>query len=318
MGRRPLAAVTAFLATVAILAAACGGGGSGGTTTTTSTKSTGTTTSGAHPTITIGTTNFAEELVLGNLYADVLRAKGFKVVLRPNLGSRQVVFPALRSGQLDLVPEYTGALLQYLEKESTAPLPADPGTLLATLRSKLAAIGMVALTPAPAEDGDALAVTQATASRYHLSTVSSLAPVAGKLVAGGPPEFQTLADGIPGLAKVYGIHFKAVRSLDAGGPLTFAALLGNQVQVARVFSTDGRIAKDRLVVLTDDKHLVPSQHILPVVLARADSPKLSSALDALSAKLTTPVMVQLNAAVTINHDDPGSVAQGFLQRVGLG
>jgi osmoprotectant transport system substrate-binding protein len=265
--------------------------------------------------ITIGSTNFSEQLILAQMYAAVLEKAGVDVKTRLNLGARELVFPALEKGDIDLLPEYTGATLSFLDPKSTATTAEE---VLPALKQQLAAKNLVALNPTPAEDKDAFAVTKATADRYHLQKISDLKPVAGQLVVGGPPELKTRPAGLPGLKKLYGIVFKEFKPLDAGGPLTFSALNKGSVQVARVFSTQGRIATDHLVVLQEDKLLEPAQNLVPIGRkdALSDS-KVVNALNGLSAKLTTEELTKLNAQVDVDKKDPEQVARDWLQQNGL-
>ena len=265
--------------------------------------------------VTIGSTNFSEQLVLAQMYAAVLDKAGVKVQTRLNLGAREVVFPALERGEIDLLPEYSGAALSFLDPKATQTKSDE---VLAALRQQLATKNLVALNPTPAEDKDAFAVTKATADKYGLQKISDLKPVAGQLVVGGPPELKTRPAGLPGLKKLYGIQFKEFKPLDAGGPLTFAALKKGSVQVARVFSTQGRIAADGLVVLQEDKLLEPAQNLVPI--GRKDTlsdPKVAQALNTLSARLTTQELTKLNAQVDVEKQDPEEVARTWLQQQGL-
>ena len=265
--------------------------------------------------ITIGSTNFSEQLILAQMYAAVLKKAGVDVKTRLNLGAREVVFPALEKGDIDLLPEYTGASLSFLDPKSTATTPAQVD---AALKQQLAAKNLVAVDPTPAEDKDAFAVTRATADKYHLQKISDLKNVAGQLVVGGPPELKTRPAGLPGLKRLYGIQFKEFKPLDAGGPLTFSALKKGSVQVARVFSTQGRIATDNLLVLKEDKLLEPAQNLVPIGRKDALSDnKVVTALNGLSAKLTTDELTKLNAQVDVDKKDPEQVAQGWLQQNGL-
>ncbi len=304
--RRFHAGSLAGLVGLALLLAACGGNENalrqGGQ-------------AGDAKTVTIGSTNFSEQLILTHMYAAVLQKAGVKVKTRLNLGAREVVFPALEKGEIDLLPEYTGAALSFLDPKATQT-KADE--VLAALKQQLAAKQLTALDPTPAQDKDAWAVTQQTAARYHLKTISDLKPVAGQLVVGGPPELKTRPAGLPGLRRLYGIQFKEFRPLDAGGPLTFGALKKGSIQVARVFSTQGRIASDNLVVLQEDKLLEPAQNLVPIGRSGALSdPKVSQALNTLSAKLTTEELTRLNAQVDVEKQDPEQVARTWLQQQGL-
>lgn len=265
--------------------------------------------------VVVASTNFTEQLILANIYADVLESHGIKVEKRFNLGSREVVFPALESGELDVLPEYTGVLLSYLTDGKAKEVGSEE--IVKSLREHLPE-DLVALKPSPAQDKDGLAVTQATAKKYNLKTYSDLKPVAGDLILGGPPEMKTRAVGIKGLDRVYGIKFKTFRSLDAGGPLTQGALSGGQIDVARVFTTQGVLAHRHWVVLEDDKGLVPAQNIIPVVRKGVLTPEIRKLLDQISADLTTDSLREMNKQVGVDHKDPEMVAKAWVKAHGLG
>lgn len=264
-------------------------------------------------TVVIGSTNFPEQLLLANMYAEVLRDRGVKVQTRLNIGNREVVFPALKSGELSVVPEYTGALLSYLTNgEATA---RKPDQVLSDLRTQLPG-NVVALEPSSAEDKDALVVTHETAKKYDLRTVSDLKGVAGEMVVGGPPELKKRALGLPGYKKVYGLEFESFRALDTG-PVTKSALRQGDIDAARLFTTDAAIAKNNWVVLKDDKGLVPAQNLVPVAREDALNPTVKKALNELSSKLTTDEITRLNARVSIDKEDPAKVAKHWLRQDGL-
>src|SRR5699024_9057993 len=147
--------------------------------------------------------------------------------------------------------------------------------------------GIVRLQPAQAQDKDALVVTQATADKYNLRTISDLQGAAADMIIGGPPELKIRADGLPGLKKTYGLTFKQFRSLDAGGPLTVAALKSGDIDIARMFSTQGIIDANGWIILQDDKNLVPAQNIVAVVREDKLTDRIQQALDQVAAKLTT-------------------------------
>ena len=281
------------------------------------------------PTITIGSTNFPEQVIVANLYSDVLQHAGFKTNLRTDLGTRTAVEPALAHGSLDLYPDYAGSLLVFLEPKDTAQA-TQLSTDLPALKAALAPQGATVLTPAPATDVNVFAVTKAIATKYHLTTLSSLAPVASKFAFGAPPECPTYAYCLLGLEKVYGIHFKSFVSTDEAGPITVAYLKNGKVDVAEFFSSDGAIAESRLpalvvsgsaengfVELTDNKHLQPADHLIPVVRTSVDTAAVSSALNALDAKLTETALANLDTDVSVDHDAPNTVAAQWLKSQGL-
>lgn len=270
---------------------------------------------GGGQTVVIGSTNFPEQLILAHIYADVLEARGIKVERRLNLGSREIVFPALKAGEIDALPEYTGALLAYLGNgESEAQTEEE---VLQALKEQLPE-GIVMLEPAAAQDKDALVVTQETAEKYDLQTLSDLKPVAPELVVGGPPEMKTRAVGLPGFKAVYGVEFKEFRALDAGGPLTVGALESGDIDVARMFTTQGVIDAKGWVVLEDDKKLVPAQNLVPVIREEVLTDEIRSALNAVSAELTTKGLQRMNKQVIVDKTDPAVVAEQWVKTHDLG
>jgi osmoprotectant transport system substrate-binding protein len=297
----------AVAVSLALLLAACGGGGNdaleGG-----SSQSGGST-------VTVGSTNFTEQLILAQMYAAVLEKAGVKVDTRLNLGAREVVFPALVNGDIDLLPEYNGSVLSFLDKNATQTTSEEVNGALAPL---LDAKGLVALDQSPAEDKDGWAVTKATADKYGLAKLSDLKGKAGQLVVGGPPELKTRPAGIPGLKKVYGIEdFKEFKALDAGGPLTTSALHKGDIDVGRVFTTQGSIARYGWVLLQEDKPLEPAQNIVPIGRKDAMTDQVKQALNALASKITTEELTKLNKQVDIDKEDPEKVATDWLKSQGL-
>ena len=262
-------------------------------------------------TVTVGSTNFPEQLILANIYADVLRNDGVNVNTRLNLGSREVVFPALTNGEIDVLPEYSGALMTYLDQDEAHADARSNEEVMAALRSVLPD-GIEALDASPAEDRDALVVTRETADKYHLETFSDLAPVSGELTMGGPPETRTRDVGLPGLKRVYNIEFANFRSLDAGGPLTRGALANGDIDVARMFSSQGAIAENDWVALKDDKDLEPAQNIVPVARSEALNDEIRQSLNRVSEVLTTEDLQDMNHRVEIDKADPAQVASQWV------
>ncbi len=268
------------------------------------------------PTIVIGSTNFTEQFIVANLYGDVLQHAGYKVQVRPDLGDRQAVVPALEAGALDLEPDYAGTLLLYLN-ENAGKKANQITSAVKGLKTLLAKHGVTVLDPAPAIDTNVFAVTKATAQKYHLTTLSSLKPVASQLVLGGPPECPTNATCELGLEKVYGLHFKAFESTDEAGPISVAALKDGTVQVVEFFSSDGNIVRNHFVQLTDDKHLQAADQLIPVIRKSFDVPGVATALNALSSKLTTTALSNLNIKVDVQHESAAAVARAWLTQKGL-
>jgi osmoprotectant transport system substrate-binding protein len=295
----------AVAVSLALLVAACGGNEplQGGNQPSSSSK------------VIIGSTNFPEQLILAQMYAAVLEKAGVDVTTRLNLGNREVVFPALEKGEIQLLPEYNGSVLSFLDPKATATTSQEVDTALAPL---LQAKSLVALQPSPAEDKDGWAVTKETAAKYNLKTLDDLKPVASQLVVGGPPELKTRPAGLPGLKKVYGIpDFKEFKALDAGGPLTVSALKKGDIDIGRVFTTQGVIAAEGWVLLEETKPLEPAQNVVPIGRTDAMTDQVKNALNSLSAKITTEELTKLNKQVDVDKKDPESVARDWLTQQGL-
>jgi osmoprotectant transport system substrate-binding protein len=294
----------AGLGGIALTIAACGG--------TTTLAEPSATAQGADS-IVIGTANYTENVTLGYVYAGLLKSRGYKVTVKPNLGSREVIFPALKQGDIDLLPEYQGSLLLYLDKASKA---AEGGAQATELASRLPA-GLKLLPFAPAEDKTIWMVTQETAAKYGLKSLEDLKKANGKLVYGGPPEDKTRRVGIVGLKDVYGAQFKGFRALDAGGPLTKTALKKGDIDVADIFSSDAEISANNWVGLEDPQRLQPSENVAPVVREQKAGDKLTAAFAELNPKLTTAALIQMNHKTDVEKQDPEDVAAEWLKSVGL-
>jgi osmoprotectant transport system substrate-binding protein len=250
------------------------------------------------------------------MYAQMLEAAGCKVTVKQDLGAREVVFPALESGKIDLVADYVGTLLEFLN-EGKGEATGDVDASLAKLQGYLTPKELTGLTPSKAQDRNALAVTKETADKYNLKTVSDLQPVANQLVMGGPPECPQRPLCLQGYQSVYGLNFKEFKPLDAGGPNTYNALKNGDIQVALVFSTQGQLEDDNLVVLKEDKDLQPAENVLPVIRDEKLNDTVKTQLDKVSAVLTTEDLIALNKQVDIDKADPPDVAKKYLQDKGL-
>jgi osmoprotectant transport system substrate-binding protein len=263
-------------------------------------------------TITIGAFNFAESDILAYIYGGALQHDGYNVVYRSNLGDRQVVAPALQRGDIDLYAGYTASDLEYYDHQSQQATSSSQSNDQ-KLQSYLKPLGLTSSEPSGARDENAFAVTSATASRYHLKKVSDLAPMAGQITFGGPPNCPGRSDCLGGLEQVYKLHFKGdFQKLDSDGPLTYAALQQGSIQLAVVFSSDAQIASRGLVVLQDDRHIVNADAVVPIARAKALTPEVASALNGVSAKLTTADLTALNKQVVVDKDDPQQAAARWL------
>src|SRR5712691_11824391 len=293
-----------FLAAFAALvftAAACGG---------TSGGSTGSPSKG---TLTVAGFNFPESSILAEIYGQALAHDGYTIKYKLLLGTREVVAPALESGQIDLYPGYAATDLEFYNK-GAGEANGDSVATTAKLNSHLQPLGLTALTPSPAVDQNAFAVTAATQKKYSLSKLSDLAPIGGQLTLGAGPECPTRPFCQPGLEKTYGIHFKSFKALDTDGPLTRAALKNNDIQVGLVFSSDADLSSLGLVTLQDDKHLENADNVVPIVRTPVATSEVKKVLNAVSAGLTTADLVNLNSQVELQHMDPDVVTKAYLQQ----
>jgi osmoprotectant transport system substrate-binding protein len=292
-----LAAVLAF----ALTAVACGSSPSSGG---------GTTPKGN---ITIGGFKFSEGSVLAELYGQALEHDGYSVQFKLNLGSREVVAPAIKSGQIDLYIGYAATDLEYWNK-AAGEATGDVNATTAKLNGHLQSVNLEALKPSSAVDQNAFAMTKANTSKYNATKLSDLAPIGNQLVLGAGPECPTRPFCKPGLEQTYGIHFKDFKALDTDGPLTRAAFANNTIQVGLVFSSDADLDNLGLVVLQDDKHLEAADNVVPIVRTPVATAEVTRILNAVSAGLTTSELVQLNAQVELQHKDADSAALAFLQQ----
>ena len=258
----------------------------------------------AAPKVIVGSADFPESQLLGTIYAGALEAQNIPVEKKLNIGSREVYIPALLDGSITLIPEYSGALLSYLDAKNAAHGSEDVAReLAAKLPEKVKMLQI-----SQAQDIDVLAVTQKTADKYKLKTIADLQPVASQLVLGGPAEWKTRHEGLSGLRDVYGLNFKSFKVLDVGGPLTLSDLLSNSPA----------IKKDRLVVLEDTKHLFAAQNIVPIVASEALNDAVTTTLNKVSAQLTTEDLIDMNEKIAefVNIDDIAHqwlVKHGFSQ-----
>lgn len=266
--------------------------------------------------ITVGSTNFDEQELVAEMYALALEDAGYTVERRYQLGSREVVLPALTSGEIDVYPEYVGTALEFLN-EGAGEATGDTEASTELLRERFAEQGVDVLEPSDAQDKNGLVVRQETADTYGLSTVSDLADVAGDLTLGGPPECPERPLCIPGYESAYGVTFGDFRSLDAGGPVTIEALSAGEIDVALLFTTDGVIAANDWVLLDDDQDLQPAENIVPVIRSEANTDAATEALDAVSAVLTTENVTEMIRQLRVDLADPAEVAETFLTDQGV-
>jgi osmoprotectant transport system substrate-binding protein len=271
---------------------------------------------GGDNTINVGSKDFTEQLILGEMYALTLEENGFTVERKLNLGGTPVAQAAIESGEIDLYPEYTGTgLLTVLKLPASSDQQAVYNTVNEEYQEQF---GLVWLAPAPMNNTQALAMTEERANELTIRTMSDFAAQASDLVLIGPPEFEIREDGLPGLQAAYGdFDLKEYKAVDAG--LRYKGLIDGEADVAVAFGTDGEIDAYNLVVLEDDQNLFPPYQIAPVV--RQDTldanPSIAEALNQLSPLLNDGVMRQLNYEVSGNQREPAEVAREFLVNAGL-
>jgi osmoprotectant transport system substrate-binding protein len=262
--------------------------------------------------VVVGSADFPESVLLADIYADALSARGVSVTKKLNIGERSVYLKALQDGSISFFPEYNGSILYALDTKATAKSTAEVDAALpAALGAKL-----TALNSAPAQDSDTITVSSKVASKYNLKTIADLAPVASKLTLGAPAGFKTRADGVPSLKSVYGVVFGHFTATSAGGTFTVTALKNGSIDAADIFSTDGSIAANHFVVLQDPKNMFAAQNITPIVATASNTSTITAAANAVSAKLDTTTLAQLDAEVA-GGKSADDVAKAWLTSVGL-
>jgi len=273
--------------------------------------------SGDLKSIVVGSADFPESKIIAEIYAQALEVNGFTVGRQYGIGSRETYIPAVRDHSIDLIPEYTGSLLQYFDSETDVTTPND--VLLALFRALPGDLSI--LNPSPAEDKDTVAVSSETAQRWNLKTIGDLAAHSPEVKFGAPSEFLNRTEGMPGLKETYGLdvpekNFVAIS--DGGGPATVRALTGGTVTAANIFSTSPAIKQNNLVVLEDPKNNFPAANVVPLVSSQKKSDQLKTVLDAVSAKLTTDDLIRLNTETTGNSGiNPDAAAQNWVRDNGF-
>jgi osmoprotectant transport system substrate-binding protein len=267
----------------------------------------------------MGSTNFGEQLILAELYSQVLESNGYTIERKFNLGNREIVAPAIEKGDIDMYPEYLATYVVFLTKD-TSKASGDAAATHRNLVEALRPKNLTVLDFAPAVDVNAFVVTKATADRHGLRRMSDLSKVNNQLVLGAPAECPDRPFCIPGVEKTYGVKFKEFKPLDSGGPLTIAALEGNQIDIALLFSTDAQIAVKGFVLLEDDKKLQLADNVAPVVrnsVLEAASDDFRPAVNGVSSRMTTEELTGLNKQMGVDKKDPKEIASAWLKAKGL-
>jgi osmoprotectant transport system substrate-binding protein len=264
--------------------------------------------------IIIGSANFPESALLAEIYAAALSTKGITIEKRLNIGNRETYYPGLADGSIDLIPEYTGVLLQHIDKQAKE---TESEQVYAALK-KVLPPNLMVLDKAAAEDKDAVVVTKETADRWSLKSIADLKAHENEVTFGGPPEFLRRVDGAPGLKEKYDIQFREFKALDAGGPLTVDALKTGAVQAADIFTTDPAITLNNFVVLEDPKNNFAAQNVVPLINSSKASDDVKQVLNAISAKLTTEILIELNGKLSApDKPDASKVAADWLASAGI-
>ncbi len=316
---KTLVSAVAALAAVVVLAA-CGSSSSSSTSSSASSSTATSASSSAaaagsgpgvgKPAVTIGDKNFTEEYILGSLYQQALAAKGYKVTLKGNIGSSEIIWKAAKGGQIDLYPEYTGTYLTAIAGDTKPPTSAQDTYNKAQSYAK--AQGFTLLNQTPFYDSDALAVTKAYAAAHHLKSIADLKPLGTNVKLGGAPEFRTRFSGLVGLKQAYGINPTFV-PLAIG--ITYKAIDSGQVDTFDAFTTDAQLTTGKYVLLTDPKKVFGFQNVAPIVktsVLKAEGPAFAQTLDQVNALLTLPAIQKMNAAVSLDQQSPAVVAHQFL------
>jgi osmoprotectant transport system substrate-binding protein len=295
-------------AVVALTLTACGGGG-GKSGNPLDQKS------GSAGGLIVGSANFPESQLLGELFAQALEAKGAKVTRKFNIGSREIYYDQVKSGAISVIPEYNGALLTTsVDPTSTAVTTDDVN---AALRAKLPP-SLEILDSSQAEDKDSITVNPQTAQKYHLKTIADLGPAAGQLTLAGASEFKTRQQGLIGLQKKYGLKFKKFQPFDANAQTTLVKLLkNNSIQAADLFTTDPTITENKFVVLQDPKNVFSAENVTPLIYKSAVTADERAALNAIAAKLTTQDLLDMMTKLVIDKADADTVAKDWLTKAGL-
>jgi len=279
-------------------------------------------TTGGTGTITIASANFPENQILAEVYKQALTTAGYSASVKA-LTTRPVILKALESGEIQVEPDYIGSMAKYLNKEKTGSddLGVDDSDLEATLgkAEELATEkGLKVLTPSPAADQNAFAVTRAFATEHSLAKLSDLSGYQGPLVLGATPECKTYEQCQPGLEKTYGLTFTGFEQTDLGGTLSVSKLKSGKVQLGEFLSSDGNVKANDFVVLEDDKKLQSVDNVVPVVAQEvAGDQLLQDVLNKVSAAMSTDDLIALNATVSVDRKLPVQAATDFLKAKGL-
>ncbi|MFB9069725.1 ABC transporter substrate-binding protein [Citricoccus parietis] len=267
---------------------------------------------GAGDAIVIGSQQYYSNEIISELYAQALEAEGFTVEREYQIGQREVYLPELESGAIDVMPEYSGNLLQYYDAESTASTPEDIHAALAEVLPE----NLRALEPAEATDQDSYNVTREFAEEHSLTTLADLQNVDEPLTVAANSEFETRPYGPEGLKEVYGVDVSLVPVEDSGGPLTVKALVDGDVQLADIYSADPSIQTQDLVTLEDPENLVLPQNVTPIVSEAVDE-DAAAVIEEVNAQLSAEELIDLNRQSVEDQASSADLATAWLAEQGL-
>jgi osmoprotectant transport system substrate-binding protein len=308
LGRGRRAVVVAGVGAAALALTACGGGGADPLA-----ESSGSPSAAGGGKVVVGSADFTESQILGELYAQAMKAKGVDASTKPGIGSREVYIKALQDNSISVVPEYTGNLLLYFDPQATATTEDE---ILASLPQAIGADLKVG-EPSKAQDQDVYVVTKQTSEEQGITSLEDLKKISSTSILGGPAELQDRAYGPPGLEKIYGATFKQFKPY-ASPAVKVKDLNDNKIQVASFFTTEAAIPDNGYVKLEDPQSMILPQNVVPLV--RADVASNTAAVDAVNAvqqALTTEELTALNKSVDADNQDPNQVAAEWLKAKGL-
>ena len=319
--RSPLRTITALVGVAVLGLAACGSDNSGSSSSATTAAGTATTAGGEAITdsLTVGSANFPENVLLAEIYAGALEAKGATITRKLNIGNRETYYKAITGGELDLLPEYTNSLLSYVERLKD-PNAVPKATNIEEQVTELTAAlpdNLTVLPASTAEDKDVIVCNKQTTDKYGFKTLSDLAGKAGEITLGGPPEFATRSPfGIPGLKQLYNATFKSFVPLEIGPPL-IDALNSNAVNCGNLFSTMSGITTNDFTALTDDKNIVPNEAVLPLISKAKATAAVAAVLAAVNSKLDTEGLKAMMVEIEVDKKAEVDVAKEWLAKEGF-
>src|SRR5215216_2330336 len=318
--RGPRARRVFLLAVAAILAvgiAACGGGGSP-TSSGSSDNLIQSNSANKDVKITVGSKNFTEEYILGEIYAQGLEAAGYDVSTKLNLGSETIAKKAIEDGQISGYPEYTSTALGSFFQVPAGKIPSDAQQAYDQAKAELEKEGLVAYPPTPFADSNAVGTLTSTADKLGLKSISDLKGKSQDLVLAGSPECRERIDCLAGLEKNYGLQFKSFKPVDIG--LRYTVLDKGDADLSILFTSDAMLANSKkYTILDDDKGLIPSGSVIFLAskkVADEAGPDFGDTIEKVQGNLTLPVIQELNARVDIDKDKPADVAHDYLQQSG--